>query len=48
MEKVKVNTREKAASEIHIESRSFSKTAGGFQEKYSGKKIALVSAQQCL
>ncbi|NLM72755.1 MAG: 3-dehydroquinate synthase [Clostridiaceae bacterium] len=42
MEKVKVNTREKAY-EIHIESGLFSKLPEVFKEKYSGKKIALVS-----
>ena len=42
MEKVKVTTREKAY-EIHIESGLFSKLPEVFKEKYSGKKIALVS-----
>lgn len=42
MEKVKVNTREKAY-EIHIESGLLSKLPEVFKEKYSGKKIALVS-----
>lgn len=42
MEKVKVTTREKAY-EIHIESGLLSKLPEVFKEKYSGKKIALVS-----